>query len=73
MRVYESNLAALGSLGRRYGFEPLFYWQPNIFSKQHRSPDEQTTFEHFADVGEWFDRVYRQVRQSAFSRHQRSV
>ncbi len=68
VQVYESNLATVESLGRRYGFEPLFYWQPNIFSKKHRSPSEQTAPEVQAErvfaYEKAFEDIYRRVRQS---------
>jgi len=34
VRVYEANLTSVELLGRSYGFEPLFYWQPVLFSRQ---------------------------------------
>ncbi len=64
VRVYESNLAAVESLGRRYGFEPLFYWQPVIFSKRRRSPHEQARAEHRAYYEKVFEDTYRRVRRS---------
>ncbi|MCB2264444.1 MAG: hypothetical protein LGR52_16130, partial [Candidatus Thiosymbion ectosymbiont of Robbea hypermnestra] len=65
LHVYVSNLAFIESLGRRYGFEPLFYWQPHLFSKRHRSPDERTMFQHRLSTKEAFDAVYREMRRSA--------
>ncbi len=62
LRVYEANLTFIELLGRHYGFEPLFYWQPVLFSKQRRSPREQARVEHrFSRI---FEDMYRRVRQS---------
>ncbi len=72
VRVYEANLAAIESLGRRYGFEPLFYWQPVLFSKRHRSPHEQTIVERVSMHEKKFDDIYRRVRRSeALNSHPR--
>jgi len=64
--VYEANLAIVESWGRSYGFDPLFYWQPNIFSKRRHSPHEQflVGFDALIEVGKAYDAVYQRVRQS---------
>lgn len=65
LHAYASNLAFVESLGRRYGFEPLFYWQPNIFSKRHRSPREQAIAASSSVSKEMYDDIYRRVQRSA--------
>jgi len=67
LHVYTSNLAAVESLGQPYGFEPLFYWQPNIFTKRRRSPGELAApaAEGLAVYEQAFDAIYRRVRESA--------
>ncbi len=62
--MYESNLALIEFLGRRHGFDPLFYWQPIIFSKRHRSPHEQTMAERASMYMKILTDGYRRVRQS---------
>jgi len=64
LHAYATNLAAVESLGHRYGFEFLFYWQPNIFSKRHRSPREQTAAARLLLSERVYDEIYRRVRQS---------
>ncbi|MCB2262367.1 MAG: hypothetical protein LGR52_05420 [Candidatus Thiosymbion ectosymbiont of Robbea hypermnestra] len=64
LHVYAANLAAVESLGHRYGFEPLFYWQPNIFSKRHRSPREQAAARRLLLSEKVYDDLYRRVRRS---------
>ncbi|WP_176722315.1 hypothetical protein, partial [Candidatus Thiosymbion oneisti] len=53
-----------------YGFDPLFYWQPVIFSKRHRSPYEQYWAERFLlieqmhDIEQMYDAIYRRIQRS---------
>ncbi len=70
VRTYEANLTLVESLGRSYGFDPLFYWQPVIFSKRHRSPYEQYWAERFLfieqmhDIEQMYDAIYRRIQRS---------
>gem|GEM_PF-5156586 len=64
LHLYASNLILIKSLGRHYGFESLFYWQPSLFTKRHRSPDEQVEAEEISPFKQTIDGVYRRVRQS---------
>ncbi|MCB2261341.1 MAG: hypothetical protein LGR52_00085 [Candidatus Thiosymbion ectosymbiont of Robbea hypermnestra] len=63
--VYAINLAFVESLGRRYGFASLFYWQPTLFSKRRRSPGEQAVAARLSATEKTFDEIYRRARQSA--------
>lgn len=65
LHVYTANLAFIESLGQPYGFEPLFYWQPNIFSKRRRSPREQVAAERLLLSEKVYEDMYRRVRRSA--------
>ncbi len=40
VRVYRENVRVVQMLGREYGFQSLFYWQPVIFLKDHLAPNE---------------------------------
>lgn len=65
LRAYRANLAFIESLGRRYGFEPLFYWQPtNIFSERLRPPEDAVVARRWLSVRETFDAIYGRVRRS---------
>jgi len=64
LRVYAANLAFVESLGRCYGFTPLFYWQPTLFSKHPRSPGERAVAARLSATEKIFDTIYRRVRQS---------
>jgi lysophospholipase L1-like esterase len=39
--VYATNLRLVRLLGREYGFQPIFYWQPVITTKRRKTHDEQ--------------------------------
>ena len=39
--VYASNLRFVRLLAREYGFQPIFFWQPVITTKQLKTADEQ--------------------------------
>ncbi|WP_089729437.1 SGNH/GDSL hydrolase family protein [Candidatus Thiosymbion oneisti] len=70
VRMYEANLTLVESLGRSYGFDPLFYWQPVIFSKRHRSPYEQywaerlLFIEQTPNMEQMYDAIYRRIQRS---------
>jgi len=64
VRRYEANLTLVEAMGRSYGFDPLFYWQPVTFSGRYRSPHERHEAERFSFSEQMLDAIYRQVRQS---------
>ena len=39
--IYAANVRLVRVLGREYGFQPLFFWQPVITTKKHKTADEQ--------------------------------
>jgi hypothetical protein len=39
--VYAANLRLVRLMAREYGFQPVFFWQPVITTKKHKSCDEQ--------------------------------
>jgi hypothetical protein len=52
LKTYAANLEIVRALGREYGFEALFYWQPVAFvSKQLTADEKQRLFECCG--GEW--------------------
>lgn len=56
---YAANVELIRGLGRRYGFRPLFFWQPVVFSKTARTPLEQGEAAKFAAL----ETLFRQVRE----------
>jgi lysophospholipase L1-like esterase len=49
------------ALGREYGFQPLFYWQPVIFSKPRLTSYEMAARERYGYARSFFQRVYATV------------
>ena len=50
---YAANIAIAESLGRGFGFRPLFYWQPVVFTKPAQVPFEREEAAKYAwDRGE---------------------
>lgn len=39
---YAANVRLVEEIGRIVGFQPIFYWQPTVQDKRHRSPYEQS-------------------------------
>jgi hypothetical protein len=54
---YEANVVLAQILGRSFGFRPLFYWQPIVFSKANLHPVEQEEAARYA----WAERMFREV------------
>ncbi len=40
--AYAANVRAVQGMARQFGFRSLFFWQPTVFTKARRSPDEAT-------------------------------
>ena len=47
VRTYIENLRLILALGRDYGFECLFYWQPVVFAKPQRTAYESKSIDIF--------------------------
>ncbi len=41
VEVYLNNIKIITALGKAYGFVPLFFWQPVIYTKNHLTPFEK--------------------------------
>jgi lysophospholipase L1-like esterase len=41
VRAYEANVLMVERLGREFGFQPVFYWQPVVFQKSTLVPFER--------------------------------
>lgn len=55
---YRANVEIIRKLGRAYGFEPLFFWQPTVFDKPNRPPFETEEKEKFG----WAESMFAAVR-----------
>ena len=54
---YEANVSIVERLGREFGFQPLFYWQPVVFNKATKVPFEREEALRFA----WAEPMFRDV------------
>jgi len=54
---YAANIKIVETLGRGYGFRPLFFWQPIVFTKPAVVPVERDEALRFA----WAERMFRTV------------
>jgi hypothetical protein len=64
VHTYEANVAIVERLGRSYGFQPLFFWQPTIFDKPSLVVFEREEAAKFGWSGPMFAAVYGGVRSS---------
>jgi hypothetical protein len=55
---YRSAIDTIKVLSEAHGFQVLFYWQPTVFRKQSRSPDE-LSYAHDSEA--LFKRVYNRI------------
>ncbi len=42
--AHRANVRAVQALGREFGFETWFFWQPHVFAKRQRSPTEERIY-----------------------------
>ncbi len=64
VKHYAANVELIRSLGRRYGFRPLFFWQPVVFSKATRTPLEQAEAARYAALESIFRGVREQIEHT---------
>jgi lysophospholipase L1-like esterase len=57
VRRYEANVGLAASLANSFGFRPLFFWQPTIFSKPKLVSVERDEAHRF----KWAEEMFRQV------------
>jgi lysophospholipase L1-like esterase len=62
---YVANIAIAEKLGRGFGFRPLFYWQPVVFTKPAQVPFEREETVKYAWAEGIFREVYGKIRDSA--------
>jgi hypothetical protein len=57
VHCYQANVALVEGLGRSFSFRPLFYWQPNVFTKAILVPVEQEEAARYS----WAEPIFREV------------
>ncbi|HOW96864.1 MAG TPA: GDSL-type esterase/lipase family protein [Kiritimatiellia bacterium] len=63
VRTYAANVKLAEILARASGFPILFYWQPAIYSKASKPPEEQASENRLLFLKEFYLDVYRRVRE----------
>jgi lysophospholipase L1-like esterase len=61
---YEANVELAEVLGRAFGFRPLFFWQPTVFTKQAMVSFEREEAGRFAWAEPMFRAVYGRIKAS---------
>jgi lysophospholipase L1-like esterase len=61
---FEGNVMLVEALGKSFGFRPLFFWQPTVFTKPALVPVEQEEALRFAWAESFMNQVYDEVRRS---------
>ncbi len=56
VQTYAENMRIVEALGRQYGFQSLFYWQPVVFSKR-QTPFEAERADQYGWLAEPFAAV----------------
>ncbi len=64
VRRYQANLDIVEKLGRAYGFDALFYWQPVVFDKQKLTPFEADEARKLEWGRGFFGEVYGAIGES---------
>lgn len=65
VRRYQANVLIVEKLGRAFGFEPLFYWQPVVFDKTPLTAPEAGEAQSYSWATGFFAEVDRAIGQNA--------
>jgi hypothetical protein len=68
---YSANLRLIRILGKRWSFRTLFYWQPAVFLKEHRTPYEERVREQASKIESFYLEVRRRIAASVELRAER--
>ena len=66
VETYVNNIKLTQALSQSYGFTPLFYWQPVIYTKGHLTEYERQSLEldvHYPGMKEFYLDTYAVLRQ----------
>jgi lysophospholipase L1-like esterase len=68
VETYLNNIKLVQTLSQSYGFTPLFYWQPVIYTKQHLTEYERQSLEldvNYPGMKEFYLDTYGALRKSS--------
>ncbi len=63
--IYLFNVRMARMLGEQFKFEPIFYWQPTVFSKNQLAPFERRLLPGDPMRAKFFKGTYRRLAQAA--------
>jgi lysophospholipase L1-like esterase len=61
---YEANIALVEALAKSFGFRPLFFWQPTVFTKPVLVPSERDEARRFTWAEPFMNEVYGLIKSS---------
>lgn len=61
---YEANVALVETLAKSFGFRPLFFWQPTVFTKGVLVPVEREEAQKYAWAEPFMNHVYESIETS---------
>jgi lysophospholipase L1-like esterase len=64
LQTYEANVALVKALARSFGFRPLFFWQPTVFTKAKLVAVEREEALRFAWAEAYMTDVYGLIKSS---------
>ncbi len=70
LAVYKENMKMVRALGKAYGFDALFYWQPTVFDKSYPTACEQKVQNDIIDLQPYCQKMCQLVQQNPFSEMQ---
>jgi hypothetical protein len=72
VHTYCSNMDLAKTLGDRYGFSSLIYWQPTIFHKGSRTPYEQAEMDRAKATEPFYRTTYELIERHRCGEHRAS-
>jgi len=66
LAVYRANVRLVEALGKQYGFQSLFYWQPTVFDKSHRTAYEEVQRKSVEGLEPFYGEVNARLREGKF-------
>jgi len=57
VRVYFNTIKLITAASREFGFVPRFYWQPSVYTKNHRTKEEEAFFSGIAQMASFSGKV----------------
>lgn len=69
LQNYKANIQMIDAMGRQYGFETAYFWQPVLFSKRRPSPFETKLLQEHAKLKDLYETAYTHITASDLAAH----